>query len=215
MPILKHAAEVTGTSLWGEYLEYGRKRLAELRQGTQARKGRMLEPPLQWVDYQQLRGLWLRGMAFERHMAKVLREDAALPRARRRFLQDFEEPRVETYVGVRKPTTDLRFADVLVIEQKPLPGQPPRVETFSMKSRDFSGLEYRNMAAQVKADAGEALTKYGGVLDIRRPGLELHVEVQRVYLIYEGGLLNPLELNKNKAVRATEQKVQGVKVLFQ
>jgi hypothetical protein len=115
-------AGATSPPLWSEYLEYGRERLADLRQGTKVRKGRALEPPLKWEGYQQMRELWLRGLAFERDMAKLLRDDAALPRAQRRFLQDFEVPRVETYIGVRKPTTDLRFADVLVIEQKPLPG---------------------------------------------------------------------------------------------
>jgi hypothetical protein len=208
-------AGATGHPLWSEYLEYGRERLADLRQGTKARRGRTLEPPLKWEGYQQMRGLWLRGLAFERDMAKLLRDDAALPRAQRRFLQDFESPRVETYVGVRKPTADLRFADVLVIEQKPLPGQPPRVETFSFKSRDFSEFEYRTVVAQMKADAREALHKYGETLEIRRPGLELRVKVQRVRLIYEGGKLKPPEPDLKRAVRATEQKVPGVEVLFQ
>ena len=116
-------AGATGQPLWSEYLDYGRERLADLRQGTKGRRGRTLEPPLKWEGYQEMRGLWLRGLAFERDMAKLLRDDAALPRAQRRFLQDFEDPRVETYVGVRKPATDLRFADVLVIEQKPSPGR--------------------------------------------------------------------------------------------
>ncbi|MFY0574841.1 hypothetical protein ACN28S_11160 [Cystobacter fuscus] len=92
---------------------------------------------------------------------------------------------------MRKPTTDLRFADVLVIEQRPLPGQPPRVETFSFKSRDFSGLKYNALEAQLKADAREALRKYGETFDIRRPGLEGRVKAQRVRLIYEGANSSP------------------------
>jgi hypothetical protein len=208
-------AGATGHPLWSEYLEYGRGRLADLRQGTRVRRGRTLEPPLKWEGYQQMRGLWLRGLAFERDMAKLLRDDAALPRAQRRFLQDFEAPLVETYVGVRKPTTDLRFADVLVIEQKPLPGQPPRVETFSFKSRDFSGLKAEAMEAQMKADAREALRKYGGTLEIRRPGLEGHVDVQRVRLVYEGGKLKPMDPREQKrAVNRATAAVPGVEVLF-
>ncbi|HYO67261.1 MAG TPA: hypothetical protein VEU33_14390 [Archangium sp.] len=208
-------AGATGHPLWSEYLDYGRERLADLRQGTKVRRGRPLEPPLKWEGYQHLRGLWLRGLAFERDMARLLRDDAALPRAQRRFLQDFEDPRVETYVGVRKPTTDLRFADVLVIEHKPPPGQSPRVETFSFKSRDFSGLEYDVLEAQMTADAREALRKYGETLDIRRPGLEGLVKVQRVRLIYEGGPLKPKKLDMKNAVIAVERDVPGVEVLFQ
>jgi hypothetical protein len=208
-------AGATNHPLWSEYLEYGRERLADLRQGTKVRKDRPLEPPLKWEGYQRMRELWLRGLTFERDMAKLLRDDAALLRAQRRFLLDFDSPRVETYVGVRKPTTDLRFADVLVIEQKPLPGQPPRVETFSFKSRDFSVLEYQAVEAQMKADAREALKKYGGTLDIRRPGIRGVVEARRVHLIYEGGHLQPKKPDIKKAVTAVERDVPGVEVLFQ
>jgi hypothetical protein len=208
-------AGATGHPLWSEYLDYGRGRLADLRQGTKERRGRTLEPPLKWEGYQQMRGLWLRGLAFERDMAKLLRDDAVLPRAQRRFLQDFEAPRVETYVGVRKPT-DLRFADVLVIEQKPPPGQPPRVETFSFKSRDFSGLKAEAMEAQMKADAREALRKYGGTIDIRRPGLEGRVDVRRVRLVYEGGKLKPIDPREQQtAVNRATAAVPGVEVIFQ
>jgi hypothetical protein len=89
------------------------------------------------------------------------------------------------------------------------------VETFSFKSRDFSRLEFRTMEAQMREDAREALNKYGKTLDIRRPGLEQRIDVQRVRLIYEGGKLQPAEADMKRAVRATERKVQGVEVLFQ
>jgi tetratricopeptide (TPR) repeat protein len=209
-------AGATGHPLWSEYLDYGKGRVADLRRGTKVKHGRPLEPPLKWEGYQQMRGLVLRGLAFERTMAKLLREDAALPRAQRRFLQDFNEPRVETYVGVHKPKAGLRFADVLVIEQKPLPGQPPRVETFSFKSRDFSLLKERALRAQIKADASEALGYYGETLDIRRPGLEFRVEVRRVRLIYEGGRLKPaLVANPDAVVNRVQKDVPGVEVFFQ
>ncbi|HZI03550.1 MAG TPA: hypothetical protein VEZ71_05980, partial [Archangium sp.] len=161
-------------------------------------------------------GRVLRGLAFERDMAKLLREDAARPKAERRFLQDFNEPRVETYVGVLKPESGLRFADVLVIEQQPLPGQTPRVETFSFKSRDFSGLGARAMERQLRADASEALAYYGESLNIRRPGLERHAEVHRVRLIYEGGRLKPRDPDVQRtAVNRAMTAVPGVEVLIQ
>ena len=119
-------------------------------------------------------------------------------------------------MGVRKPTSGLRFADVLVIEQKPLPRQPPRVETFSFKSRDFSLLEEQALRTQIKADASEAVGYYGETLDIRRPGLELRVEVQRVRLIYEGGELQPPRVaNVDVVVSVVQEQVPGVEVFFQ
>jgi len=209
-------AGATGHPLWGEYLDYGKGRLADLQQGTKVKHGRKLEPPLKWEGYQQMRGLVLRGLAFERDMAKLVREDAARPKAERRFLRDFNEPRVETYVGVLKPESGLRFADVLVIEQKPLPGQTPRVETFSFKSRDFSRLKPETLTAQMKADARQALGYYGETLDILRPGLKGRMKVQRVRLIYEGDILKPKEMNELRAaVEATEEAIPGVEVLFQ
>ena len=206
----------TGQPLWSKFLQYGKERLADLQRGKKVKKGRKLEPPLKWEGYQKMRGLLARGLTFERGMATLLRDDAALPQAQRRLLQDFTSPRVETYVGVHKPKAGLRFADALVIEQKPLPGQPPRVETFSFKSRDFSGLKYEAMEAQMIADAREALGYYGETLNIRRSGLEHRVKVQRVRLIYEGGDLKPLDVDDLKtALDATRAEVPGVEVLFQ
>jgi len=206
----------SGHSRWSDYLQYGKERLADLQQGRKAKRGRQIEPPLKWEGYQKMRELVLRGLLFERDMAKLLRADAVLPQSQRLFLEDFTEPRVETYVGVRKPESGLRFVDVLVIEQKPPPGQPPRVETFSFKSRDFSGVKSDALKARMIADAREALGYYGETLDIRRPGLESQVEVQRVRLIYERGEFMPKDSGMLKAaLEEARLKVPKVEVLFQ
>ncbi|MFY0525319.1 hypothetical protein ACN28I_19970 [Archangium gephyra] len=206
----------TEHALWGEYLQYGKGRLADLRQGSQLKKGGQLEPPLKWDGYQRMRELLLRGVRFERGRAQLLRDEAALPRAQRQLLQDFDSPRVETYVGVRKPESGLRFADVLVIEQKPPAAQAPRVETVSFKSRDFSGMDLGSIQARMKADAREALAYYGETLDIVRPGLKLRVKVQRVRLIYEGGPLKPKDVDAlEQAVKEAQNQVPGVEVMFQ
>ena len=208
--------------LWGEYVRYGEERLAELEQGGKGKKGRGVEPPLQWEGYQRMRGLVKRGLDFERAMTEVLRADAALPRAQRRFLGDFEQPRVEQYVGVWKEGSELRFADVLVIEESPLVKPPPRVETFSFKSRDLSGLKGKSLRGQIVEDARQALNYYGEVLDIRRPtlkplvGASSEVSVSRVRLIYEGRLFKPNDVNRVKmAMSSVESAVPGVEVLFQ
>jgi hypothetical protein len=197
-------------------VSYYEKRLGELRQGTTEK------PPLPWAGYERMRGWFARGLAFERIMVELLRIDAQRPRAERRFLGDFDQPRIETYVGVKTPQSGLRFADVLAIEEGSLAGTSPRVETFSFKSRDFSRLGDEALTAQMKVDAGEALRYYGGALDIRRPSLQpllqeaIKVPVQRVRLIYEGGSLKPTMVDDLKAVvREATSKLKGVEVLFQ
>ncbi|HEX5751058.1 MAG TPA: hypothetical protein VFZ09_32830 [Archangium sp.] len=207
--------EVQGNPRWREYVDYYERRLSEVEQGK-ASKG-----PLRWEGYEQLRGWFARGLAFERDMVKLLREDAAKPRAERRFLGDFNKPRIETQVGVRKPGTGLRFADVLVIEEGALGGGPRRVETFSFKSRNLA-LPEEVLQAQMKADAREALRNYGETLDVRRDSLQpllpggSEVQVPRVRLIYEGGELMPKDANMlQRAVDATEGAVPGVEVVFQ
>ncbi|ATB38912.1 hypothetical protein CYFUS_004349 [Cystobacter fuscus] len=208
--------------LWNEYVRYGQERLVELEQGTKAKRGRAVEPPLQWEGYQRMRGLVTRGLKFERAMAEVLRADAALPRAQRRFLGDFDKPRVEWYVGVWKPTSGLRFVDVLIIEEGPLSGRSPRVETISFKSRNLALLDEKALDAQMSTDARDALRYYGETLDIRRPSLRslLHegseVPIQRVRLIYEGGDLKPRNVNALKrAIDDIELRIKGVEVLVQ
>ncbi|WP_434301617.1 hypothetical protein [Corallococcus exiguus] len=157
---------------------------------------------------------YARGLAFEQTRVSLLEADAALPRAQRRWLKDFDQPRIETHVGVAK--ADLRFADVLVIEEGPAAGPSPRVETFSFKSRDFRSLKEEVMTSQMIADASDALRYYGETLDIRRPGLKQTAQVRRVRVIYEGGGLKPESANDlANALVEVRNEVTGVEVYFQ
>ena len=205
-----------GNPRWSEYVAYYEKRLGELEQGKAA------QGPLRWAPYELMRGWFARGLAFERLMVALLEADAALPRAQRRFLGAFTKPRIERYVGVKKPESGLRYADVLVIEEGELAGQTPRVETFSFKSRDLSGLEGSALEAQMKADAREALGYYGETLDIRRPSLQpllregSKVSVSTVRLVYEGGKLKPTNAKDlESAMMKVTDEAPGVEVLFQ
>jgi hypothetical protein len=122
-------------------------------------------------------------------------------------------------VGVAKPgASGVRYADVFVVEGGSLSG-PPRVETFTFKSRDFSLLAVDALMGQMIADASAALPYYGERLNIRRPSLHLRdsqVLVHRVRLIYEGGALKPERAGDlNRAMREAEKTVQGVEVLFE
>ncbi|MFY2558029.1 hypothetical protein ACN469_10395 [Corallococcus terminator] len=193
--------------LWHDYLSYLEKRAAEIEQGT-ASKG-----PLQWSGYQFVRELFARGLSFERDMVVLLRADAALPRAQRTWLRDFNQPRIETHVGVAK--ADLRFADVLVIEELRSAVQSPRVETFSLKSRDLRTLKEDPLTAQIVADGKAALAYYGETLSIRRPGLEMEVQVGRIRLVYEATLRPENSKIAKAAVEAARDVVPEVEVLFQ
>ncbi|WP_309892113.1 hypothetical protein [Archangium sp.] len=207
------------TPRWGDYVAYYEGRLGELRQGKAAKA------PLRWDAYERMWGGFSRGLAFEHSMVALLEADALLPRAQRRFLGDFHTPRIERYVGVSKPESGLRYADVLIIEAGELAGRPRRVETLSFKSRDFSGLSPEELSARMKADAREALRKYGETLDIRRESLHVllregsEVPVSRVRLVYdggEGGKLKPRDVNELRdAVQEAKDVVPGVEVLFQ
>ncbi|MET0401612.1 MAG: hypothetical protein ABW123_04375 [Cystobacter sp.] len=208
--------EAWGNPRWREYVDYYKKRVKEVEEGTAA------EGPLKWESYERMRGWFARGLAFEGDMVKWLREDAKKPRSERRFLGDFDTPRIEANVGVWKPGPGLRYADVLVIEEGRVGGQSRRVETFSFKSRDFSEVDRKALEAQMIADAREALRKYGETLDIRRDSLQRlfgvtdEVRVQRVRLIYEGGGLKPTNIDALKAaVNESRTVVPGVEVVFQ
>ncbi|NNC21863.1 hypothetical protein HJC22_39790, partial [Corallococcus exiguus] len=177
-------------------------------------KGIAEKGPLKWAGYQLLRDRYARGLAFERKMVAILEADAALPRAKRKWLKDFDQPRIETHVGVAK--ADLRFADVLVIEEGPAAGSQPRVETFSLKSRDLSQMKAKELTAQMTADARDALRYYGETLSIRRPGMEMEAQIQRVSLIYEGGEMKPVDLEIwRAAAEHAENKIKGVEVSLQ
>ncbi|WP_205525811.1 hypothetical protein [Pyxidicoccus trucidator] len=197
-----------GTVLWREYVTYREKRLGELLEG------RPVEGPLKWEGYQEMRGWFARGLEFERTMVSRLKEDAALPRAQREWLGDFEAPRIETHVGVAK--ADVRYVDVLVVETRPPVGVPPRVETFSFKSRNLSTLDAKDLRAQMQADARDALRYYGEVVRIRRPGLEMEVRVKRVCLIYEGGELKPDRTSAlERVMQNVKENAKTVEVQFQ
>jgi hypothetical protein len=103
-----------GYALWEDYLTYRERRVAELEQGKSQ------EGPLRWEAYEWMRNAFARGLAFERAMVELLRADAELPLARRRWLQAFNQPRIEVHVGVSKPgVPGIRYADVLVIDERP------------------------------------------------------------------------------------------------
>ncbi|WP_370644155.1 hypothetical protein [Myxococcus sp. RHSTA-1-4] len=94
------------------------------------------------------------------------------------------------------------------------------METFSCKSRDLSHLKPEFLDAQVLADARDALSYYGGTLNIRRrtlnpEGTRAQVQVQRVRLVYEGGRLGPGNPGWwEGAMEGVKSEAPGVEVLL-
>jgi hypothetical protein len=203
--------------LWREYVAYWERRVAELSQERAAPvpPESTVRPPLTWLGYQELRGAFARGLEFQRRMTDALRAQAAVPPDQRTQLREFRSPRVEQNVAVTKGQ-GLRFADQLVIEAEPVRGQAPRVETFSCKSRDLRALPREELKRQVRADALEAMQKYGGTLGIRRSSIhrgEGHVDVSKVHLVYDAQL-KPVTENGWTAFKEAVDEVRrsGVEV---
>ena len=124
----------------------------------------------------------------------MLREQAKLAESRRHWLRGLEQPIVTENVGlVHAGKATLTYVDQFVVDEASLrPGRTPSVHCFSNKQRSFKSLSKKEIESQLKADAQEALTKYGGTVEIRRPGHPLFgrkVEVSRVHLVYDGTIL--------------------------
>jgi hypothetical protein len=85
--------------------------------------------------------------------------------------------------------------DDLVVDKATLgPGLKPSVHSFSIKQRNFSSMSSEAAVDQFTMDALEARTKYGGTVEVRRPGHPLFgktVNVSRVHVVYDGKTLLP------------------------
>jgi len=200
-------------ALWREYVAYYERRLGEMRgtekTGTQAD----VKPPLWWWSYESFRDAFRAAIEYQRARTVALLADAAKPRGDRSRFREFEKPFVQPNAGVKK--TDLRFADVLIIEREVAPGRSSRVETVSFKRRDFRKMKAEDVRELMKGDAREAMRYYGGVLDIRTPGLGLRgqpVTVSKVHLVYDAKLKPESDLQSIFEGVAAET---GVEVRFE
>jgi len=166
---------------WREYCEYYDKRLTEMEAAEAASKLESVDSPRSWSSYQTLRNTFERGIKYQRARTAALRAQAANGQ-----LPGFSQPHIQANAGVIK--VDLRFADVIIIERQVVPGQPPRVETYSFKSCDFKLLDIEEARALIRAHARDAVRYYGGELDIRTPEVGMRgerVKVTKAHLVYD------------------------------
>jgi hypothetical protein len=182
---------------WVDYVAYWERRYEELA-GTRQRPPSALpaKPPLAWDSYDTFLGRFQRALAFQRDVARVLQQETTLAETQRHWLRGLERPLVTENVGlIHEGRVSLTYVDQFVVDEASLrPGRAPVVHSFSNKQRDFKSMSEKEMSHQLKADATEALTKYGGTVEVRRPGhslFERKVSVSRVHLVYDGKGLEP------------------------
>ncbi len=201
----------TREGVWREYVTYWERRFVELS-GPEARSSR-IPPPLTWEGYSVFRMRFKHALAFERDFAGLLRREADRPRRERQFLREMERPRVDENVGLgHKDSTSRTYVDQLVVDEATLRQGTPRVESYSVKQRDFTRMDPNDIADQVRADAREAAAKYGGSIEVRRPGhplFERRVVVSRVHLVYDEGMIPDLaQLRRQMVLTAKSQHVE-------
>lgn len=194
-----------GEPLWRDYANYWDRRFVELS-APEARTAGPL-PPLTWEGYRSFRSRFARAMKFQSDVSAMLQEQVETPAGQRQLLREMKQPRIDENVGLAPEGSDARtFADQLAVDEATLASKNPRVEAFSTKQRDFTRVSDKELKRQVEADAREALRKYGGSVEVRRPGhplFERRVSVTRVHVVYDEGLVpQDLELRNQMKLSA-------------
>jgi len=204
---------VTNSGRWLDYVTYWERRYEELA-GTRPRPPGALpaKPPLAWNSYDTFLGRFHRAMEFQRDVARVLKQEVGLSKGARQWLRGLEQPLVMENVGLaHEGRATLTYVDQLVVDEASLrPGQRPAVHSFSNKQRDFSSLNRQELEKQLGADVKEALTKYGGMVEVRRPGHPLFgrkVTVSRVHLVYDAKGMTP-EVKKTLGGAAAQYDIE-------
>jgi hypothetical protein len=176
---------------WDEFETYRQRRFHEVRSQQLDAKGSLsVKPPLRWEDYRQLRNHFQSCYEFESKVGGILLQELELPAGSHRLLTDSRQPLLARHVGTTKTGQQgVRFPDYLAVDEASLEeGSVPRVETISVKKRNFAKMNMNDVRAQVKTDTRQALDQYGGSLEVRRPGHPLYgrsVRVSKVHLVYE------------------------------
>jgi hypothetical protein len=171
---------------WSSYVAYWHRRYVELA-GTRPLPPRVLEakPPLTWDSYSALLGHFQRALEFQRAVTRWLQQHGS-----REWLPEMKQPLITGNMGLKlEGRATPVYVDQIAVDQATLgPGLRPSVHTFSNKQRNFAGKSLEEAINQLKLDAREARAKYGGEVEMRRPGHPLFgkkVRVSRTHLVYD------------------------------
>ena len=175
---------------WPDYVRYFDGRLGKVAEHENGQLATRPKNPVGWERYRGFREITLRGIKHENKIADVLAHDLALPPAQRVFTRGMEQPRIDRRVGIRKEGDEnVLYVDFLVIDMATVgPGKTARAVSISTKSRDIRAMTEDDALAVARGDLNELQTKYGGVLEVRRPGhpaFRQKVEVTQQHLIYD------------------------------
>jgi hypothetical protein len=201
--------------LWVDYVAYWEGRYQELAGLRSSAAGRTeLKPPLKWQSYQQFRQRFQQALEFQRRVGEAMRGEANGTSGARSLLRGVEQPLVTENVGLAHESGFLTYVDQLVVDKASLSASSrPTVHSFSNKKRTFATRDLEDDFRQLREDIHEAKLKYGGTVEVRRPGHPLFgrkVIVTRVHLVYDGeGLTDTLR----KAL-SDEALINGVDLHF-
>ncbi|MFL5346919.1 MAG: hypothetical protein ACJ8AT_19220 [Hyalangium sp.] len=176
---------------WNEFEAYRQRRLQEVRSQRLGTMGSLsVKPPLRWEAYRDLRHHFESCYEFESRVGGILLQELEQPAGARRLLTGSRQPLLARHVGTKKSGQQgVRYPDYLAVDEATLKeGSVPRVETVSVKLRNFSKMSATEVARQVRVDLEEAMDKYGGRLEVRRPEHPLYgrtVQISRLHLVYE------------------------------
>lgn len=201
--------------LWVDYVAYWEGRYQELAGLRSSAAGRAeLKPPLKWQSYHQFRERFREALEFQRRVGEAMKGEASGAPGARTLLRGLEQPLVTENVGLAHEGGSLTYVDQLVVDKISLGSSSrPVVHSFSNKKHDFSAKNVNEALQQLRMDIGEARSKYGGTVEVRRPGHPLFgrkVIVTRVHLVYDGrGLQSQL-----REPLADEAYTRGVDLHF-
>jgi hypothetical protein len=199
-------AAAANEALWRDYVAYWERRYAELASPDGLARG--VKGPLEWPEYQAFRTRVRAGMELQARVDGRLQGEAKLPPEERLVLKGMRQPLTETNVGLkREGRASVVYVDHLSVDGAALKSSAPRVESISTKQRDFKRMSRDEARDQVAADAREALTKYGGEVEVRRRGHPLfgrRMTVSRVHLVYDGKLVPDNELFRGRMSEAAK-----------
>ena len=181
---------VTDNPRWLDYVRYWEQRYEEMSGARQQlQRASTPKPPLEWSSYTSFQGRLRQAVEFQHDVTRTLQQDAVLPVESRSWLHEMKRPRVDENVGLlRESGPPPTYVDQLVVDEATLgAGTRPVVHSFSNKQRDFQGMTAMDVKDRIRADVQEALSKYGGVVEVRRPGHPLfgqRVTISKVHLVY-------------------------------
>ncbi|MBN1205699.1 MAG: hypothetical protein JXB05_12340, partial [Myxococcaceae bacterium] len=177
---------------WTSYVAYWHRRYEELA-GTRPLPPRASEtkPPLTWDSYSTLLNTFQRSLEFQRAVTRWLQQ----AEGSRQWMPGMKQPLVTDNTGLQLEGRAYPvYVDQLAVDQATLgPGLRPSVHSFSNKQRNFAGKTRYEARQQLEVDAREARTKYGGEVEVRKPGHPLFgkkVRVSRTHLVYDGATLD-------------------------